>query len=154
LAQSNPDEKHLMDGNSSSWTWTLERTICSDPKLGTQLIAEVVDYLCENDWSNKDTFGIHMALEEAVMNAIKHGNLRDEKKCVKVKVGVSADSFWAHVEDEGTGFNPDEVPDPTLDENIEKTSGRGVMLMRMYMDQVQYSEVGNAVEFTKTKSAK
>ena len=85
-----------------TWTWTLDRTICSDPKLGVELIGEVRDHLEKNSWGNKDVFGVHMALEEAVMNAIKHGNSRDMNKCVKIRVGTNADHIWIRVEDEGT----------------------------------------------------
>lgn len=140
--------------NGTSWTWTLERQICSQTSLGAKLIAEVIDHLEQNSWGNKDVFGIHMAMEEAVMNAIKHGNQRDENKCVKVFVGTTEDSFWARIEDEGNGFDPKCVPDPTLEENIEKTCGRGVMLMRLYMDDVQYSPTGNVVELKKQRTGK
>ncbi len=140
--------------NGTSWTWTLDRKICSDSSLGAKLIAEVVEHLEQNRWGSKDIFGIHMAMEEAVMNAIKHGNQRDENKCVKVYVGTTELLFWARVEDEGTGFKPENVPDPTLDENIEKTCGRGVMLMRLYMDEVLYSASGNVVELKKQRTAK
>lgn len=138
----------------SSWTWTLDRTICSDTHLGAQLIAEVLEHLQENSWGDKDVFGVHMAMEEAVMNAIKHGNQRDEKKCVKVRVGTTTELFWARVEDEGPGFDPDDVPDPTLDENIKKACGRGVMLMRHYMDEVHYNPLGNVVELKKQRTGK
>lgn len=138
----------------SSWTWTLDRTICSDPNVGARLIAEVLEHLDKYSWCDKDVFGIHMAMEEAVMNAIKHGNQRDIGKCVKVSVGASDNVFWARVEDEGPGFDPEAVPDPTLEENIEKTCGRGVMLMRMYMDQVTYNQVGNVVEISKKKTCR
>lgn len=138
----------------SSWTWTLDRKICSDTHLGAQLIAEVLLHLQENHWGDKDIFGVHMAMEEAVMNAIKHGNQRDDKKCVKVNVKTTRELFWARVEDEGPGFDPECVPDPTLDENIEKSCGRGVMLMRHYMDEVTYNPVGNIVELKKQRTGK
>ena len=93
-----------------------------------------------------------MAMEEAVMNAIKHGNKRDPSKSVRVVITLSGNQFHACVTDEGEGFNPDAVPDPTLDENLEKTSGRGLMLMSNFIDVVKYNELGNSVELTKRKS--
>ena len=92
-----------------------------------------------------------MAMEEAVMNAIKHGNKRDPSKHVHVIVNLSDTQFYAQVTDQGLGFDPDDVPDPTLEENLEKTSGRGLMLMKNFVDTVQYNEIGNSVELTKVK---
>lgn len=140
--------------HDTTWTWTLDRTICSDPKLGVELIGEVREHLEQNSWGNKDVFGVHMALEEAVMNAIKHGNCRDAEKCVNIRVGANPEQIWIRIEDEGCGFDPDEVPDPTLEENLEKCTGRGVMLMRMYMDEVNYNPVGNVVELSKHRTGR
>lgn len=143
----------MMTGNTK-WTWHLDREFCSDPNIGVQLIAEVLDHLEQGTWGNKDVFSIHMAMEEAVMNAIKHGNKRDIEKFVKVSIGTTSDLFWARVEDEGEGFDPEDVPDPTLEENIDKTCGRGVMLMKFYMDEVSYNDTGNVVEISKSRTGK
>ncbi len=133
-------------------SWTLERALSSDPKCAAELIAELLDRLSESGWSEKDIFKIRMGVEEAVVNAIKHGNCCDETKCIKVAIKGDPDLFWARIEDEGEGFAPSEVPDPTLAENIEKGSGRGVMLMKNCMDEVCFSERGNVVEMRKKRS--
>ncbi|HKZ79275.1 MAG TPA: ATP-binding protein [Pyrinomonadaceae bacterium] len=84
-------------------------------------------------------FGIDMAVREAVTNAIVHGNRLDEKKFVEVILKTSPETLEILVHDQGTGFNPDEVPDPTEEENILKTSGRGIFFMRNFMDIVDWS---------------
>ena len=83
-------------------------------------------------------FGIDMAVREAVTNAVLHGNKRDETKFVEVIVQSSAVALEIKVHDQGLGFNPEMVPDPTKDENILKTSGRGIFFMRTFMDQVDW----------------
>lgn len=84
-------------------------------------------------------FGIDMAVREAVTNAVLHGNKLDEAKVVDLKLRNSPDAFEIIVHDQGPGFNPETVPDPTKDENILKTSGRGIFFMRNFMDTVDWS---------------
>lgn len=138
--------------NDSAWVWELDKCIPSIPDRGVDIIREILRQLEKNQWSEKDMFGVHMAMEEAVMNAIKHGNNRDESKVVHVLVSLSDHKFYACVTDQGEGFDPVSVPDPTLEENLEKTSGRGLMLMNNFVDVVKYNELGNSVELTKKKS--
>ncbi len=84
-------------------------------------------------------FGVDMAVREAVTNAVVHGNKLDEAKVVEVKLRNSPEAFEISVHDQGSGFNPNDVPDPTKDENILKTSGRGIFFMRNFMDEVNWS---------------
>lgn len=97
---------------------------------------------------------IQLALEETLMNAIKHGNQRDTNKEITIDYKVQQKSTMLEltvtVTDQGPGFNPDNVPDPTLPENLERTSGRGIFLIRSFMDSVHFNQSGNAVTFTKT----
>ena len=67
-------------------------------------------------------------------------------------IEISATQFYAKITDEGCGFDPSKVPDPTLDENINRTSGRGVVLMKNFVDEIIYNEKGNSVELKKAKS--
>ena len=103
-------------------------------------------------WPDQDVFAIHLSLEEAIVNAILHGNSGDPEKQVEITFQVSETELRVEIIDEGSGFNPDALPDPTADENLEKPSGRGVMLMRHYMDHVQYSKAGNQVVMVKKRS--
>jgi serine/threonine-protein kinase RsbW len=93
-----------------------------------------------------------MAMEEAIMNAIHHGNQCDDDKDVHVLIEISAKYFYSRITDQGDGFDPNELPDPTDEENLEKSSGRGVMLMRSFVDEVVYNESGNSVELKKKKT--
>jgi len=83
-------------------------------------------------------FGIDMAVREAVTNAVLHGNHQDITKFVELTVQSSPGSLEIRVHDEGPGFDPDAVPDPTKAENLLKTSGRGIFFMRSFMDKVQW----------------
>jgi len=137
--------------NDTTWVWQYDQRIPSDPKSGVDAIRVLLEQLEQREWPAKCVFGIHMAMEEAVMNAIKHGNKRDPSKHVHVLVNLSETQFYACITDQGQGFNPDDVPDPTLDENLEKTSGRGLMLISNFVDTVTYNDVGNSVELVKHK---
>lgn len=132
--------------------WRYDNRIESDPDNCAKIVHLLLDQLEAFEWENRDIFGIHMAMEEAVMNAIRHGNKCDKEKEVHVLIEVCTRKFYSKVTDQGPGFNPTEIPDPTLEENLEKTSGRGVMLMKSFVDDVTYNERGNSVELAKVKS--
>jgi len=129
-----------------------ERVLESDPRQCADLVRELMDLLESEAWTKDDMFGIRMAVEEAVMNAIKHGNdeVRDRK--VYVLFRLEKDRFYAKISDQGKGFCPDDVPDPTAETNLEKTSGRGVMLMKTFVDECRYNSCGNSVELVKRRS--
>jgi serine/threonine-protein kinase RsbW len=84
-------------------------------------------------------FGIDMAVREAITNAIVHGNKEDESKKVELTFNCSQNAVEIQVRDQGEGFDPGSVPDPTAPENILKTSGRGNFLIRNLMDEVDWS---------------
>ena len=87
-----------------------------------------------------------ISLTEAVTNAITHGNHYDENKVVKINLQKKSDTIAIRVSDQGCGFDPTSVPDPTCDENICKCGGRGVFLMQRLCDQIQYKDNGRTVE--------
>ena len=117
-------------------------------QLSQQLLAETA----ANDFSEEDIFAIHLAIEEAFVNAVKHGNKNNKEKQVKVEYSVTTDKLDISVTDEGEGFDPDSVPDPRCGENLYKSSGRGMLLMQSYMDLVEYNEKGNSVHMIKNKT--
>ena len=96
-------------------------------------------------------FGMKLALEESLINAIKHGNHFDRGRWVHVRYEIDDRRAKVTVRDEGAGFDPDAVPDPTSDENLTKPSGRGIMLMRAYMDDVSYGADGCEVCMVKNR---
>ena len=91
------------------------------------------------------THWVSVAARESVINAIKHGNQLDPAKTVLVDYRLNTTDLEIVIEDEGSGFEPSAVPDPTLEENLELPSGRGMMLMRTFMGLVDYNEKGNRV---------
>ncbi len=132
-------------------TWNYDEWIPSDTALGNKVVLLIVENMQRIGWPENDMFGVHMALEEAIINAIKHGNLRDPAKQVHVIVQATLQDFYLQVTDQGDGFDPDAVPDCTADENLELGSGRGLLLMRHYMDEVKYNETGNQLEIRKKR---
>ena len=135
----------------TSETWTLDQFIPSDTRVGNETVLHIVDNMQRIGWSESELFGVHMALEEAIINAIKHGNKLSPDKSVHVEVIADTEGFYLRVTDEGEGFCPSSVPDCTLDENLELTSGRGLMLMKHYMDVVEYNDRGNSLEIRKAR---
>lgn len=90
-------------------------------------------------------FRLRVALSEALANAIIYGNRNDSEKSVEVRVVVTTQTVSVHVSDEGDGFDPDEVPNPTLPDGLEQTSGRGLFLIREMVDEVRFNEKGNSI---------
>jgi len=101
--------------------------------------AAVSEFLSRQGIGEEVAFGVDLAVREAVTNAVVHGNKLDEAKVVEVKLRNTPEAFEISVHDEGPGFNPNDVPDPTKDENLLKTSGRGIFFMRNFMDEVDWS---------------
>jgi serine/threonine-protein kinase RsbW len=86
-----------------------------------------------------------VGVTEALANAILYGNRRDPDKRVRVAVALNEQAVEVEVRDEGSGFDPRQVPDPTLPENLERPRGRGIFLIRKLMDEVHFEEQGNCV---------
>jgi len=115
---------------------------------------QILTKLKNNHFSPEDIFAIHLALEEAFTNAIKHGNKMDECKKVEIDYSITSQKAEISVADEGDGFEPEAVPDPRCGENLYKTGGRGLFLIRSYMDSVRFNESGNRIHMVKNKSRK
>ena len=128
---------------------TVDVVIPSDPAEARRVQEAIEQLLRAHHATEKDIFGIRLALEEALVNAIKHGNQMDRSKKVAIVSRVEAERFEIHITDEGNGFDPVDVPDPTAVENIERPCGRGLMLMRHYMTEVRFNDRGNAVSMSK-----
>jgi serine/threonine-protein kinase RsbW len=122
-----------------------EVTIPSDTVQGQAVQERIVKILEDLQYSDRDVFGVRLALEEALVNAIKHGNGMDPDKQVRVICRAGADHVYIEIEDQGEGFDPHDVPDPTALENLERPCGRGIMLMRAFMTRIEYNPAGNCV---------
>ena len=125
-------------------------------------VRSTVDTVCdqllaaaqERGFDEQGLFGIHLALEEVLVNAIHHGNHDDPAKMVDVESLITPEKLDLSITDEGTGFDPDGLPDPRCEKNLYKSSGRGVLLIRAYMDVVEYNERGNCVHLIKYRTRK
>jgi len=121
-------------------------TISSNPNN----ILEVESYLKRLDFDfgfqSEKYADILISLTEAVNNAITHGNKNDESKKVHIHVREKNNGLAFCVTDEGGGFNPSRVPDPTCDENIECCGGRGVYIMKALSDDITFEDDGRSVE--------
>ena len=104
-------------------------------------------------WNESEQFAVKLAVEEAAVNAIKHGNEMDPDKRVRVGYTITDKQFDIRIEDEGPGFNPADVPDPTTDEGRERPCGRGLLLINGFMDEVKYHGRGNVVTMTKRRGS-
>jgi serine/threonine-protein kinase RsbW len=123
----------------------------SKPSAIAEVCNQILPKLEANNFGQEDIFAVHLALEEALINAIKHGNKMDPKKEVKIDYSVSSDKVEIYMTDEGKGFNPEAVPDPRLGENLYKNEGRGILLMQSYMDVVEFNKRGNSVRIVRYK---
>lgn len=114
--------------------------------------ATVTNFIRNCGMAEEAAFGIEMAVREAVTNAMVHGNQEDEAKSVEVIFNCHDNELEVEIRDQGEGFDPAKVPDPTNPENLLKTSGRGIFLMRTFMDEIEWEnrpEGGTTVRMTK-----
>ena len=113
----------------------------------------IMDVVEAQHYDEQSTFAIRLALEEGLMNAIKHGNKLDPKKKVTVQAEVTPDHAEIIIEDEGPGFDRSTIPDPTADENIDRLHGRGILLMEAYMTEVEFTRGGRRVRMVRKNDA-
>ena len=130
---------------------TVEFVIPSDLNEARQVQDHIEKLLEHCHFEDKDIFGIRLALEEAIVNAIKHGNQMDKGKKVRVQFRVLPERFDVGVTDEGAGYELGDVPDPLADENLERPSGRGLFLMQYYMTEVVVHPPGNRLTMSKVR---
>jgi len=111
-----------------------------------RVIENAIDEITGAIGVNQDNYGkILVAALEAVNNAIVHGNKSSTQKLVDVEIEFDENQIKITVTDEGEGFDPKKIPDPTMPENIEELSGRGVFLMTKLADSIAFNAKGNSV---------
>lgn len=106
---------------------------------------DVATVLEDYKYTEYGQFVVRLCLEEAIVNAFRHGNRSEPGKVVKFGCKIDGASAEFRIEDQGHGFDPESVPDPTADENLEIPSGRGLMLIRAYMSEVSHLPPGNTL---------
>ena len=121
----------------------------SDVTLMNGVLQYLVERLAKLGVIKPERSNLFVALDEAFVNAVKHGNRNDPSKLVRITAELSPKEARFTIEDEGDGFNVQEIPDPRDPENLFKTSGRGVLLIYNIMDEVYYNERGNRLTMVK-----
>ena len=133
---------------------TVELTLPSRVESVAEAAGTVADAARRLGFAEDALFGIDMAVREAVTNAVLHGNGGDESKPVELGLSGTDAGLVVTVRDRGEGFDPGQVADPTREENLLKASGRGILFMRTFMDEVdwrRHPEGGTVVRMTKKK---
>jgi len=133
---------------------TKRLVFASDLDESAAVLQNILKDVRANGFDEDAVFAIRLALDEALSNAVRHGNKGDNQKQVVVEYMMGDEAFMVTVADEGHGFVPDQIPDPTRQENIERPCGRGVMLMKTYMSHVSFNKRGNQVTLVKKRNCK
>ena len=136
----------------TQWHWWCELTVPTRSGAGDQVIDSVLHQMQLLTWPEKDIFNVQLAFSEALTNAIMHGNRSDPQKKVYLWCGVRENEVRISIRDEGSGFNPDELPDPRLPDNILTPTGRGILLIRHIMSRVEFLPSGNGMILTKYRT--
>ena len=111
-----------------------------------RIVENAVDDFSSEIGIEQDNYGkIMVSVMEAVNNAIIHGNKSVQSKIVEIKISFNKNILKISVADQGVGFKPKEIPDPTRPENIENINGRGVFLMSKLADEIEFNDSGNKV---------
>ncbi len=117
----------------------------STPAAASDVYEPMFQSMKAGTFSEEDIFAVHLALEEAFTNSVKHGNKMEPSKAVKVDYVIDPEKIEICLTDEGDGFDPGVIPDPRYGDNLYKPAGRGMLLIRSFMDVVEYNSKGNSV---------
>lgn len=123
----------------------------SKPSALEPYCRKILSALEARGFSQDDIFAVHLALEEAFLNAVKHGNRMDPTKKVTIEYTVDQEKVEITMTDEGPGFDPSRIPDPRVGRNLYRPEGRGLLLIRSYMHTVEYSVQGNSLRMVRCK---
>ncbi len=127
----------------------VEKIIIESDIKNISLIEKLIDDISNQYGLHSDIYGkLLLAIVEGVNNAIVHGNKLDTSKKVQLEYQIKEKSIEFIISDEGPGFDLNNIPDPTLPENIEKTHGRGIFLMNHLADKIEFEDSGSKVKLT------
>lgn len=117
--------------------------------MNLRIVEKTIDEVTNELGISQDSYGkILVSTMEGVNNAILHGNHSEPEKIVDIEIEFKGNMLKIKITDEGIGFKPDEVPDPTVAENLELLNGRGIFLMSHLADKIKYTKKGNSVTMT------
>ncbi|MFA6045825.1 MAG: ATP-binding protein [Phycisphaerales bacterium] len=124
-------------------------TVVNDPAAIERAEDRVVEALTRFNYPRASVFAVRLSLHEAMSNGFRHGHRSlPEGTPISVQFDATDDTVEIIVEDQGPGFDPNAIPDPTLEENLERGSGRGLLLIRAYMTSAEYNSKGNRLQMT------
>jgi serine/threonine-protein kinase RsbW len=130
-----------------------ETDIPSDTADGLAVQEKIVSLMEQFHYSVRDVFAMRLSLEESITNAIRHGNKFATDKRVAIHCTITDHQMRVVVQDEGDGFEPEDVPDPTEMEFIERPSGRGLLLMKAYLNSFEYSDGGRRLTMVRERNS-
>jgi serine/threonine-protein kinase RsbW len=139
------DKRHAM--NATRVSYTLESTLASVNKA-EQAATEVA---AKSGFDEDECGRIAMAVREATVNAVLHGNRYDPTKRVTVSFESTPETLTVAVRDEGPGLDPATLPNPLAPENLLRQSGRGIFLIRAFMDEIRFRDMAPGTEITMIK---
>lgn len=137
---------------NEKWSWQCDRVIPNDTDAGCRLLDDMLVQMASQKWNEHDIFNVHLAVYEALINAFAHGNARDASKHIRFACRLSPRLVHVEIIDEGPGFDPKQLPDPTDSGHLECPGGRGVMLMKAMMSRVEFLDRGNHVVLEKDRA--
>lgn len=140
-----------MPNSDDNWTWQSDQVIPNDLVVGRRLLDELLSRMDSLCWGHREIFGVHLAVDEALVNASRHGNKLDDGKHIHFCCRASPEKVQVEITDEGPGFDPGALPDPTDAAHLVRPCGRGVMLMRAFMSRVEFLDRGNHVVLEKVR---
>jgi serine/threonine-protein kinase RsbW len=123
-----------------------QKIVNNDPNLIPEVNDFLLDILKTANIEKNILANLNLAISEGLSNAMVHGNKLDPKKSVIISLNWFNDRIEICIKDSGNGFNPDEVPDPTNPENLLKDSGRGIYIMRSFINEVKYNFTNSGTE--------
>lgn len=145
-----------LTGSSSSFSMADRHPPCTENVGSPAEMSAVIEYVAHlmagAGFPRRDILSVRVALEEAIINSFKHAYRNAPNRFVTIRHAIDGRQVLLEVEDQGAGFNPDLIPDPTAPENWERESGRGIFLMRSYMNSVRFNPCGNCVTLCKYRS--
>ena len=137
----------MPDNTPSRVSYTLDSSLASVNK-----VEQTAEEFAERAGFDEDTVpNIAMAVREAAVNAVLHGNAYDPEKHIIASFETSSESLTIRISDQGVGLDPESVPDPLAPENILRGSGRGIFLIRAFMDEVNFRQLNPGTELTLIK---
>ena len=145
--------KETQMGGKDGRVTLLVREVATRISAKESLVDEILAALARDEWiCGDDQLRVRMALDEAITNAMLHGNRMDARKVVRIEVFAERERWGILIEDEGEGFGKEELPDPEDPANLLREGGRGVMMMKGFMDDVRFLGRGNQVQMTRRRT--